>query len=260
MGFLCVKDYNYVKTSYNVYCKLRSLVNCINNRNYIIEFDRNAGKILTTLDNLINDNNKHLFNDLFIVYTFMEGIDLINNEDNNLWEIILNIMENVCSNDVYENIFYYSATIIFYSNYNITWLMPNDSYFKTNREENWHVIFEKLLEDDPHNRRLLNKFTSYCDNLEDGICKGNKPMFESLSMVLCIIASYCIVTNNYNCFDLMVNKLFENYENINTKIDLNDIKQAVNTNRHEGEHPNIGKHIEFILELVKPNNIQKVIH
>ena len=105
MGFLCVKDYNYVKTSYNVYCKLRSLVNCINNRNYIIEFDRNAGKILTTLDNLINDNNKHLFNDLFIVYTFMEGIDLINNEDNNLWEIILNIMENVCSNDVYENIF-----------------------------------------------------------------------------------------------------------------------------------------------------------
>ena len=85
-------------------------------------------------------------------------------------------------------------------------------------------------------------------------------MFESLSMVLCIIASYCIVTNNYNCFDLMVNKLFENYENINTKIDLNDIKQAVNTNRHEGEHPNIGKHIEFILELVKPNNKQKIIH
>ena len=168
-------------------------------------------------------------------------------------------MKCVCSNDVNENIFYYSALIIFYSNFNVSWLLPNDDYFYTDHNENWYVIFKNLLEDDTNNKRLFNKFAKYCDKLEEDICKKDESMFKSLSMVLCIIVSYCIVTNNYGEYDAMVNKLFENVESIQAKIELNGITKAVNTNRHEGEHPNIGKNIEFVLDLVKSDNKQKVI-
>jgi len=74
-----------------------------------------------------------------------------------------------------------------------------------------------------------------------------------------MITSYCILTKDYNSYDLMFNKLIEDHEQIHAKLELNNIKEVVNTNRFEGKHPNIGSYIKLILDLVKPNVKQKVI-
>ena len=260
MGLLCIKNYRFDDTTFNVFCKLRDLITCIKDRKHLEEYDNNEEIISRFLHQIINDNNKHLFSDLYIMYIFFESVDFHLENKKTIWEKAQKIIEKGCSNDVYEAVYYYSAMIIFYSNHNVSWLSPNDSFFKTSHEENWEYILKELLRDDFNNRFLLNKFNSYCEKIEYDICKGDKQKFESLSTVLCIITAYCIVINDYNLFDSMADKLLEDSEIIHAKCELNNIKEVVNTNRFEGEHPNIGQYIEFILNMVKPNSLQKRIH
>ena len=259
MGFLCVKEYDYPNPSYNVYSKLRALFYTIKNESQIREFERNSSIIIRRLDNLINSNNKYLFTDFYIVFAFFIGCDSIYTDDIPVWPVILRILEKTCNDDIYETIFYYSSAIIFYANHNYSYVLPNDDYFRVPYEDNWQHMFEVLLRDDPRNRNLLNKFYKDLELLSKQYYKENKALFTSLSSVLCMITTYCIVKRDYRAYDPMFNKLIEDKNNISLKLELNNINTVVNTNRHSGEHPDIGKYIEVMLNLVKPHNKQKII-
>jgi len=259
MRLLYFSVFSYRNTPLNVYEKLRTLVRCIKDEKQLEEFDKHDHEIMSELNNIINDNNKHLFNDFLIMCIFVEGSNDIYSNQNPVWPTLLKVIKSICSDDLYENIYYFSALLIFYNNFNVSYFLPNDTYLYMERDENWEYIFNELLKDNPVLRKILKKFSNDLDAMNDTYCKDNKPMFKSLSTVLCMITSYCILTKDYNSYDLMFNKLIEDHEQIHAKLELNNIKEVVNTNRFEGKHPNIGSYIKLILDLVKPNVKQKVI-
>lgn len=260
MNFLCVQNNYCSNHSQNIYYKLESLMKCIKDDKQIKSFHEHREEIMELLDTIVNDNNIHMFNDLFIVYVFLRSYSLCKKEDEMAWTYLVQILKNYDTDDVNRIIFFYTAIPIFYLNNNKKFHGPDPLYFYTEWNFNYRIMFSKILKNDPENEKLLKKTEYHQSIIESTYYKVGKSKWLSMSIVLIVVTGYCMVTKDYDSYNNMIENLFDNIDEIHNKIELNGIGEKINEHKYTGDHDNVEEYIKYVLDLVSKKDNVRVIH
>ena len=100
MNFLCVQKEYCGNRSHNIYNKLESLMKCIKDHRQIESFREHRSEIIQLLDSIINDDNYHIFSDLFIIHAFLRSYNLGMKHDDMSWTYLIRILKNYDTKDI----------------------------------------------------------------------------------------------------------------------------------------------------------------
>ena len=241
-----------------VYLKLLSLTSCIKDKKAKKSFYIHHLKIKKFLKDHVNENNKHIFNDLFISYLIIYSHNPRNNKNKEPYEIVFDLINRVCSNNINEAIYCYSEFMSYYTRNNRPYIYPNNDIFYDDDHLSYYEIFLKLMDIDnksffinyeAYRKIIIKNFERYPDYYDVG------------SSALCIAASYCIINNNYEKFDDMVHYILDNVVNIYDKMEMNGLIDNTRYLPIVGNHIDVVKYIDFMMRIItNSNENNKAIH
>ena len=260
MNFLCVQKECCGNRSHNIYNKLESLMKCIKDHRQIESFREHRVEIIKLLDSIINDNNYHIFSDLFIIHAFLRSYSLCMKDDDMSWTYLIRILKNYDTKDINRIIYFYTAIPIFYLNNNKLDDGPSPDYFYTDWNFNYRMMFQELLKYDSNNKRLLEMVENRQMEIELTYYHTKRPQWLSMSIGLSVIASYCMVTKDYDGYYQMVENLFSNSDEFHNKMVLNGINEKIDENKYVGNHDKVEDYIKYVLDLVKEKENNRAIH
>lgn len=260
MTFLCVQKEYCSNRSHNIYQKLESLMKCIKDNRQLESFQKHRAEIIQLLASIINDNNYHIFSDLFIIHAFLRSYSLCKKDDDMAWTYLMQILKNYDTKDINRIIYFYTAIPIFYLNNHRLDDRPDPDYFYTEGSFNYRKMFQELLKYDSNNKSLLEMVENRQREIESAYYKTKRRQWLSMSIGLSVIASYCMVTRDYNSYYQMVENLFNNSDEFHNKMVLNGINEKIDESKYIGDHANIEEYIKYVLDFLKEKENNRAIH
>ena len=254
MDFLRVKEvgYSYNQVD-NVFDRLKILTKCIKDDYEQISFIENEKLIYETLESIINRDNQHLLTAIFLTYVLCYSMAYKNN-DVRVWNNYLNIIKNVCSENVNEAIYYFTGFVRYYYKENNEYTYVSNRMFY-NEGHSFFETFKELLKLDDELRDILNKYKVTMSILNREFLGSTSNIRMSLNGVLAVIVSYCVVTKSYDKYEEMVKNMFSDVENISDKMEMNGIKmEFFEDDKLVKGNPKASECVEFVLDILSNQN------
>lgn len=254
MNLISVKETGYtIYPAYNVYTRLRKVIECIRDEEELISFIENEDLIYRKLESLINDDNKHLFSALFLIYIVCQSI-AYRNVGEKLWAKSLDLIEKVCSSNLNEIIYHYTGFARFYTEENEKHVYPSEKWFYNEDNHNFQFIMNEVLKLDDELRELLENYDEIIRDVIRIDYRDSLDIRINLNAVLRVIASYCIVNKEYDKFEDLAQHFLNNAEEINEKVALNGLRKQFSMDKVVEGNPYGEKCIELILDMVINEN------
>lgn len=270
LNFTSVNEVDDKELALNVYNRLGNLVWCIRNRKYYEQYNNNFGTIIKELMSFIKPEHEGLLNNIFLLFIFRE----CNGDPSKMWKEYIKEIKKFCCRDKYMAIYRYLHVVVFYCNWNESIFLPGDMYYNEGYL-NYKQIFEKVITK-PQEKTIFNGLFDEITNLRKLVKIGKEnnsfsnEEFYVAAKVLTVIASYCLVTQDYDSFEVMVNNFNENRNTLLSSMVLNGIGDLMNEENDDGLDKdviknNIKKRLELIHYIIETlsnknnNEIHRVI-
>lgn len=250
-----VKDKEPANT---VFLKLMSLTSCIRDKKVKKSFYIHQLKIRNFLTEHINENNYHLFNNLFLVYVTLCAGNPENYMIKEPYQVYIELINGICSPNINEAIYNYSKFMSYYTKNFRPYIYPRIDYFYNDNNLSFYEMFIQAMTVDNMT------FFSHYEASRKKIIKEferNPDYYDVGSSTLAVAASYCMLTNNMDKFEEMKEYIVNNVVYIYGKMELNGL---INNTRDLPEvEANIdrNKYIDFMIGIItNSNENNKVIH
>ena len=251
MQLTYIKNIKTFKPSLTVFSKLMHYTLFVKDKRDQLNTYLHSAKILNTVNKCVNNDNEHLFNDLFLFYLIMSFH--YTHKGNNPYKKYCDMIEKVGSKNMNEVIYNYSKFISFYSKHNTPNALPNTSYFHIESFKPWmnscYGIFLELM--NSQNRSLLISFERYRRELSKKYEKNDTYYYVGTA-ALSLAASYCMINKDYSKFIEMAIDIVKNVDTIYEKMETNGlIPEDAKTLPEVRENIDINKYVEYMLEILQ---------